>query len=92
MTEHEWSELLDLYVADELPNALRAHMEAHLAAHPSAAQDAATLRAALTQLRAVPAERPDAWFTERLLDTLLREHAAETPAPAFAAGVPQPTA
>ena len=80
MTENEWTELVDLYVADELPDALRASVERHLAAHPAAAEDAASLRAALTRLHAAPtAERPDAWFTERLLDTLLREHAATQP-------------
>ena len=80
MNENEWTELIDLYAADELPDALRARVEAHLAARPDAAHDAATLRDTLTYLRAAPiAERPDAWFTERLLDTLLREHAAAQP-------------
>ena len=77
MTEHELSELVDLYVAGELPQALRAWVENHLAAHPDAARDAETLRATLTRLQAAPAERPGSWFTERLLDTLLREHGAE---------------
>ena len=84
MTEHEWTEMIDLYAADELPESLRARVEAHLAAHPDVARDAATLRHTLSRLHTAPAaERPDAWFTERLLDTLLREHAAETPTPAF---------
>ena len=79
MTKEEWNELVDLYVAGELPDALRAHVEAYLGAHSDAARDAETLRAALDRLRAAPAERPDAWFTERLLDTLLREHVAAQP-------------
>ena len=79
MTEAELTEMVDLYVADELPDALRAHVETHLSAHPDAARDAATLRDALTHLRAAPAERPDAWFVERLLDTLLREHDSAQP-------------
>ena len=81
MTENEWTEMVDLYVADALPDALRASVERHLAAHPDAARDAATLQVALTRLHSAPFERPDAWFVERLLDTLLREHAAETPTP-----------
>jgi anti-sigma factor RsiW len=77
MTTDELTELIDLYIADELPDALRAFVSAHLDAHPEAARDAETLQAALTQLRTAPAERPDAWFTERLLDTLLREQSTE---------------
>ncbi len=83
MTEDEMTELVDMYVADALPEALRARVEAHLAAHPDAARDADTLQAAVSRLRAAPAERPDTWFVERLRDTLLREHAAEAPTPAF---------
>ncbi|MBV9848796.1 MAG: hypothetical protein JO250_03825 [Armatimonadetes bacterium] len=79
MTEEEWNELVDLYIADELPGALWAHVETYLVAHPDAARDAESLRAALNRLRAAPAERPDGWFTERLLDTLLREHTAAQP-------------
>lgn len=78
MTPEEWAELIDLYADDELPNALRARVEAHLTAHPDAAQDAASLRATLIRLQTAPAERLDAWFTERLLASLLREHAAST--------------
>ncbi len=79
MTPDELTELTDLYVADELPGALRALVAAHLAAHPDAARDAETLSQALTRLRSAPAERPDAWFTERLLDTLLRDASAAPP-------------
>lgn len=81
MTEAERDELLDLYLDDALPEALRASVEAHLAAHPKAAAEAATLQAAVAHLQAMPSERPDAWFAERTLDRLLREHAAaqETP-------------
>jgi anti-sigma factor RsiW len=76
MTEAERDELLDLYLDDALPEALRASVDAHLAAHPEAAAEAASLQAAISQLQALPGERPDAWFTERTLDRLLREHAA----------------
>ena len=81
MTETKQAELLDLYLDDALPEALRASVEAHLAAHPEAAADAASLQATVLRLKAMPAERPDAWFAERTLDRLLREHAAaqETP-------------
>ena len=75
MTETEHDELLDLYIEDALPEALRAGVEAHLAAHPDAAADAATLQATVTQLKSAPSDRPDAWFVERALDRLLREHA-----------------
>jgi len=34
------------------------------------------LQAAVTRLKGMPTERPDAWFAERTLDRLLREHAA----------------
>lgn len=78
MTPDELTELVDLYVADDLPDALRGYVEARLAASPEAARDAATLRAAVDQLRSASAERPDSWFTERLLDTLLREHTADS--------------
>ena len=90
MTEDERIELVDLYAADELPGALRTQVEAYLTAYPAVAHDAATLRDALAQLHAVPAERPDAWFVERLRDTLLREHATEAPTPAFGTGGPHP--
>jgi anti-sigma factor RsiW len=78
MTEEEWTELIDLYVMETLPDALRARVETFLATNPEAAQDARTLRATQAHLQSAPAERPDAWFTERLLDSLLREHAAST--------------
>jgi anti-sigma factor RsiW len=73
MTPEEMTELIDLYVADALPDALSARVEDYLAVHPDAARDAATLRAAIVRLHQAPPERPDTWFTERLLDTLLRE-------------------
>ncbi len=76
MTEAERDELLDLYIDDALPQALRASVDAHFAADPEAAADAASLQAALSRLKALPGERPDAWFAERTLDRLLREHAA----------------
>ncbi len=81
MTEAERDELLDLYVDDTLPEALQASMDAHLAADPAAAANLASLQSAVSQLKALPGEQPDAWFAERTLDRLLREHAAaqETP-------------
>jgi len=81
MTDTERDELLDLYLDDALPEALRASVEAHFVAHPEAAAEAATLHATVSRLRAMPSERPDAWFAERALDRLLREHTAaqETP-------------
>lgn len=74
MTDDEQDELIDLYVDDALPEALRAHVEAHLAVDPEAAQDAASLLSTLAQLKALPLPRPDDWFIERALDSLLREH------------------
>ena len=75
MTDAERDELIDLFMDDALPEALRARVETHLASHPEAAADAATLQATVQQLKAAPSERPDAWFVERALDRLLREHA-----------------
>ena len=79
MTRSEMTELVDLYIADALPEMLRARVESHLARHPATARDAETLRASLAQLQTTPGERPDSWFTERLLNTLLREHIAAQP-------------
>lgn len=89
MTDTERDELLNLYVDDALPDALRASLEAQLAARPEAAADAASLQAATARLKAMPGERPDAWFAERTLDRLLREHAAaqeQTSAPLSSEG------
>ena len=76
MTQAERDELMDLYVDDALPEALRGSVEAYLAGHPEAAADAVTLQAAVSRLKAAPSDRPDTWFAERALDRLLREHAA----------------
>lgn len=81
MTEAERNELLNLYIDDALPEALRASVDAHLAADPEAAAEAASLQTTLSQLKALPSERPDAWFAERTLDRLLREHAAAQESP-----------
>ena len=75
MTQAERDELIDLYVDDALPEALRASVEAYLTAHPEAAADAASLQAAVSRLKSAPSDRPDGWFVERALDRLLREHA-----------------
>lgn len=75
MTGEQNTELLGLYFDDELPEALRAHVEDYLASHPDAAQDGRSLRDTVVRLRALPAERAAAWFIERTLDSLLREHA-----------------
>jgi anti-sigma factor RsiW len=80
MTDDQLGELIDLYINDELPDALRAHVEAYLAAHPDTDREVQELRATVARLRAAPAERPDAWFVERTLDGLLHENAAQTPA------------
>ena len=76
MTDAEQNELLELYIDDALPSALRARVEARFAAHPEAAAEAATLQSVVSRLKAMPTERPDAWFAERTLDRLLHEHAA----------------
>lgn len=76
MTPDQIAELLDLYLDDELPDALRAHVETYLDAHPEAAEDVQSLRATRARLGAAPAERPDPWFVERTLDSLLHENAA----------------
>ncbi len=75
MTHAERDELIDLYADDALPEALRESVEAYLAAHPKAAADTMTLSVAIRCLQAAPSDRPDAWFVERALDRLLREHA-----------------
>ena len=81
MTHAEHEALIDLYADDALPEALRAAAETHLAAYPQAAADAATLRATISRLKTAPQERPDAWFAERALDRLLREHTAAQESP-----------
>ena len=81
MTEAERDELLDFYVDAALPETLRANVETYLTAHPEATADAASLQAAVARLKAMPVERPDAWFAERTLDRLLREHAAAQESP-----------
>ena len=82
MTPDQIAELLDLYLDDELPDALRSHVETYLAAHPEAAAEIQSLRETLARLQAAPAERPDSWFVERTLDSLLHENAAQAPATA----------
>ena len=79
MTEDERDDLLDLYVDDALPEALRARVEDYLATHPDAAREVAALRATAARLQAAPQERPDGWFVERALDRLLHEHAEAQP-------------
>ena len=69
MTSDQMTELLDLYLADELPEALRAHVEDYLASHPAAAQDAGTLRETVR-----PAARPSRRAGERLVH---RAHAGQ---------------
>lgn len=81
MTDDPMTELLDLYVSGELPEAVQTHVEAYLQAHPDAARDVRSLRETVTRLQSAPAERPDAWFTERLLGRLLREDAEASPEP-----------
>ena len=81
MTSAERDELLDLYVDDGLPDALRAGVETYLAAHPEAAAEAAALQSVVIRLQAMPSERPDEWFAERALNRLLREHAAAQESP-----------
>ena len=76
MTQAERDDLIDLFLDDALPEALRGSMEAYFAAHPEAAADAASLQEAVSRLKSAPGDRPDAWFAERTLDRLLREHAA----------------
>ncbi len=83
MSENERDELIDLYVDNALPDALRARAEEYLDQHPEEAAKVAALRATVARLQATPNERPDAWFVERALNRLLREHQeAQTPLPA----------
>jgi len=79
MSEEQWQELVDLYVSDRLPEALRAGVESRLAADPVAAEDVRTLSATVQSLRDQPLERPDPWFVERVLGGLMREHGAALP-------------
>ena len=84
--ELEQRELIDLYADDALPEALRAGVEAYLERRPDAAREADALRILAARLRAAPAERPDAWFAERALDRLLREHSEAEKSPASGLG------
>lgn len=79
MTEDERDELIELYVDDALPESLRARVEDYVAGHPDAAETVAALRATAARLQAAPTDRPDAWFVERALDRLLREHTEAQP-------------
>lgn len=76
MNVDEFAEMIDLFAAGELPAALEAMVQEHLQKSGDAARDATTLTETVARLRSTPAEFPDEWFTERLLDTLLRDQAA----------------
>jgi len=76
MTDAEYSDLIDLAIDGELPEALRRFTETYLAEHPEAAREAAALRETSRRLQGLTLEKPDDWFVERALDRLLREHAA----------------
>jgi anti-sigma factor RsiW len=71
------AELIGLSIDEELPESLRAAVDHAIAKNPAIARDTATLRATVDRLKALPAEKPDAWFVERALQGLLREHDAE---------------
>ena len=77
MTDDELAELIGLSIDEDLPEALRAAVDRAIEADPTAAVDAATLRDTVDRLRAVTADKPDAWFVERALQGLLREHDTE---------------
>ena len=79
MTPDQIAEMLDLYIDDVLPAALRVLIETHLTAHPEAVGEVLSLRETLTRLKDTPGERPDSWFVERTLDGLLRENASQAP-------------
>jgi anti-sigma factor RsiW len=81
MTEDERDEMIDLYVDDALPESLRARVEEYLDGNPDAAAAVVSLRATVARLQATPTNRPDAWFVERALDRLLREHGEAQEAP-----------
>lgn len=83
MTEDQQAELLDLYADNSLPAGLRAYVEEYLQSDPDAAQDAESLRATVSRLQAVPSDRPESWFVERLLDRLLRDSAEALSLPAL---------
>jgi anti-sigma factor RsiW len=83
MTEEQITELLDLYADDALSAGLRAYVEEYLQSQPQFAQDVQSLRATIHRLQEIPAERPDPWFVERLLDRLLRDSRETLPTPAF---------
>ncbi len=76
MTDAEYSDLIDLTIDGELPEALRRFVETYLAQHPEAAREAAALRETSRRLQGLTQEKPDDWFVERALNRLLREHAA----------------
>ncbi len=77
MTDEEIAELVGLSIDQDLPETLRRAVDEALAKNPKLADDAVTLRATVEELKALPAEKPDAWFVERALQGLLREHDAE---------------
>ena len=75
MTPDERDELIDLYADDALPQALQTRLETDPAAVCEAEANCGPVS---LRLKDAPAERPDAWFAERALDRLLREHAQDT--------------
>lgn len=74
MNDEALAELIGLSLDDELPETLKAAVDRLLAQNPDAADDAASLRAGVDALRALPSEKPDTWFVERALQGLLHDH------------------
>lgn len=78
MTPDQIAEMLDLYLDDELPLALRHSFDAYLDSNPGARAEVHALRSTIGRLQAASVERPDPWFVERTLDSILHENAAQT--------------
>ena len=79
MTEAELHDLMDLSVDGLLPEALQARLTQYLSDHPDAAEDYKTLKLTVSRLKAHACEKPDTWFTERALSSLLRDTAESEP-------------
>lgn len=71
MNNEQWEELLDLYVAGDLPVALQALVRERMESDPSAAEDVRTLISTRVALDTAQHSHPSDRFVERTLRGLL---------------------
>lgn len=74
MNDEEMTDLIGLYVDNELPESLKQLIETRMESDPVLAAEVASLRDTVSALQSVPRAHPDNWFVERSLNGLLREN------------------